>query len=109
MMEQAESLIKWAVQSENERTIAAGLKLTKHALLIEYGALNADPWLFNVQNGTIDLRTGTPRGSLSLVADEVAALRAKPKPRAEGQRRTSRSDRQPAPAGAGGTIRLTGS
>lgn len=61
MMEQAESLIKWAVQSENERTIAAGLKLTKHALLIEYGALNADPWLFNVQNGTIDLRTGTLR------------------------------------------------
>lgn len=47
-------------------------------------------------------KDGTPRGSLSLVADEVAALRAKPKPRAEGQRRTSRSDRQPAPAGADG-------
>ena len=61
LMEQAESLLKWAVQSENERTIAAGLKLTKHALLIEYGALNADPWLFNVQNGTVDLRTGMLR------------------------------------------------
>lgn len=61
LMEQAESLLKWAVQSENERTIAAGLKLTKHALLIEYSTLNADPWLFNVQNGTIDLRTGTLR------------------------------------------------
>jgi putative DNA primase/helicase len=61
LMTQAEALLKWAVQSENERTIAAGLKLTKHALLIEYSTLNADPWLFNVQNGTIDLRTGTLR------------------------------------------------
>lgn len=61
MMEQSESLIKWAVQSEHERTIAAGLKLTKHALLIEYSTLNADPWLFNVQNGTVDLSAGTLR------------------------------------------------
>lgn len=58
LMIQAEALLKWAVQSENERTIAAGLKLTKHALLIEYSHLNTDPWLFNVQNGTVDLRTG---------------------------------------------------
>ena len=61
LLTQAEALLKWAVQSENERTIAAGLKLTKHALLIEYSTLNADPWLFNVQNGTVDLRTGTLR------------------------------------------------
>ena len=59
MMGHAEALTKWAIQSENERTIAAGLKLTKHALLIEHGNLNADPWRFNVQNGTVDLRTGT--------------------------------------------------
>ena len=58
LMAQAEALLKWAVQSENERTIAAGLRLTKHALLIEYHTLNADPWLFNVQNGTLDLHTG---------------------------------------------------
>ena len=61
LMERAEALIKWAVQSENERVIASGLKLTKHALLIEYGSLNNDPWLFNVQNGTVDLRTGILR------------------------------------------------
>ena len=61
LMTQADALLKWAVQSENERTIAAGLKLTKHALLIEYNTLNADPWLFNCQNGTVDLRTGTLR------------------------------------------------
>ena len=58
LMTQAESLMKWAVQSENERVISSGLKLTKHALLIEYNTLNADPWLFNVQNGTVNLRTG---------------------------------------------------
>ena len=61
LMTQAEALLKWAVQSEHERTIAAGLKLSKHALLIEYGTLNANPWLFNVQNGTLDLRTGQLR------------------------------------------------
>ncbi len=61
LMAQAEALMKWAIQSENERTIAAGLKLTKHALLIEYGDLNRDPWLFNVQNGTLNLRTGCLR------------------------------------------------
>ena len=61
LMSQAEALLKWAVQSEHERTIAAGLKLSKHALLTDYGALNADPWLFNVQNGTLDLRTGALR------------------------------------------------
>ena len=61
LMGQAEALLKWAVQSEHERTIAAGLKLSKHALLTDYGALNADPWWFNVQNGTLDLRIGTLR------------------------------------------------
>ena len=61
LMSQAEALLKWAVQSEHERTIAAGLKLSKHALLTDYGALNADPWRFNVQNGTLDLRTGALR------------------------------------------------
>lgn len=61
LMLQAENLLKWAVQSENERTIASGLRLTKHSLLIDYAELNADPWLFNVQNGTIDLRTCTLR------------------------------------------------
>ena len=69
LMMRAEALMKWAVQSENERVIASGLKLTKHALLIEYNTLNTDPWLFNVQNGTIDLRTGNirPHHSVDLI------------------------------------------
>lgn len=61
LLQQADALLRWAMQSENERVIAAGLKLAKHALLLDHGQLNADPWLFNVQNGTIDLRTGTLR------------------------------------------------
>ena len=69
LMERAELLLKWAIQSENERTIAAGLKLSKYALLIEYSALNTNPWLFNVQNGTIDLLSGNlqPHNSLDLI------------------------------------------
>jgi putative DNA primase/helicase len=61
LMGQAAALMRWAVQTENERNIASGLRLAKHALLIEYDTLNADPWLFNVQNGTVDLRTGKLR------------------------------------------------
>ena len=61
LMQQADIVLQWAIQSENERVIAAGLKLSKHALLLEHGQLNADLWLLNVQNGTLDLRTGTLR------------------------------------------------
>lgn len=61
LMEKAEELLKWAIQSENQRVIFAGLQLSKYALLVDYSTLNADPWLFNVHNGTIDLRTGTLR------------------------------------------------
>jgi putative DNA primase/helicase len=48
----------WAVQSEQKGTIAAGLTLAKNGLLLEHDKINTDPWLFNCQNGTIDLRTG---------------------------------------------------
>lgn len=61
LLQQADALLRWAMQSENERVIAAGLKLAKHALLLDHSQLNADPWLFNVQNGTLDLRTGRIR------------------------------------------------
>src|SRR6266566_2814203 len=54
----AEERGKWAIQSENATVIAAGLKLAKNALLLMHEAIDADPWLFNCQNGTVDLRTG---------------------------------------------------
>jgi P4 family phage/plasmid primase-like protien len=49
----------WAAQSEQATTISAGLKLAKHALLLDHERINPDPWLLNCQNGTLDLRTGT--------------------------------------------------
>ncbi len=57
----AEERGKWAIQSENATVIAAGLKLAKNALLLTHDAIDTDPWLFNVENGTIDLRTGQRR------------------------------------------------
>ena len=52
---------RWAAQSEQAGTIAAGLKLAKNALLLEHDKINTDPWLFNCLSGTIDLRTGKQR------------------------------------------------
>jgi putative DNA primase/helicase len=57
----AEARGHWAAQSENATVIAGGLKLAKHDLLLEHTAINQNPWLFNCQNGTIDLKTGTFR------------------------------------------------
>lgn len=69
IIKQAESLMKWAIQTEHEKVISAGLKLSKHALLIEYAALNTNPMLFNCQNGTINLLTGElrPHDSADLI------------------------------------------
>jgi putative DNA primase/helicase len=57
----AEARGKWAAQSENATVIAGGLKLAKHALVLEHGAINQNPWLFNCHNGTLDLKTGEVR------------------------------------------------
>jgi putative DNA primase/helicase len=56
---------QWAAQTEQAGTIAASLKLAKHALMLTHDEINQDPWLLNVQNGTIDLRTGTLRAHAS--------------------------------------------
>ena len=61
LLAKAAELIKWAAASENAHNISSGLQLSKYALLRDYDALNADPWLFNCQNGTLDLRTGKLR------------------------------------------------
>ena len=53
---------KWAVQSEQRGTIAGGLALAKHALLLDHDKINPNPWLFNCLNGTVDLRTGQAPG-----------------------------------------------
>ena len=57
------ALARWAMQSEAERRITAMLHLAESepGIPIEAEDLDRDPWLLNVENGTLDLRTGTLR------------------------------------------------
>ena len=51
-------LIAWATQSESEARLRAAVKLaeTEREIIVRPDELDADPWLFNAANGTIDLR-----------------------------------------------------
>ncbi|MEQ1729535.1 MAG: hypothetical protein ABL982_14260, partial [Vicinamibacterales bacterium] len=54
------ALIKWAVGSESASRLAAmdALARTEFGVAVDSSELDRDPYLFNVANGTIDLRTG---------------------------------------------------
>ena len=56
-------LAQWAARSESLQRIEAMLKLaaTEPGVAVHHGRLDADPFLLNVVNGTIDLRTGKLR------------------------------------------------
>ena len=56
-------LIRWARRCESAAGIAATLTVaaSRPGVAIDHEALDADPWLLNVRNGTIDLRTGQLR------------------------------------------------
>jgi putative DNA primase/helicase len=56
-------LAKHAMRSESERLIAAMISLARSeaGIPVHPDELDADPYLLNVQNGTIDLRTGELR------------------------------------------------
>jgi putative DNA primase/helicase len=53
----------WADHTESVPAIRAMLEQAsiQHEVIVEWGELNATPWLLNVANGTIDLRTGELR------------------------------------------------
>jgi putative DNA primase/helicase len=55
--------VKYALKLEAKATIEAAVSLARHelAIAIEHGALDADPWLLCVRNGTVDLRDGVLR------------------------------------------------
>ncbi|MBA2715244.1 MAG: primase C-terminal domain-containing protein, partial [Rubrobacteraceae bacterium] len=55
------ALAKHAVRSESENRIQAMVSLAKSEAPIMSTQLDASPWLLNVSNGTIDLRTGELR------------------------------------------------
>ncbi len=54
-------LIRWIRRTESAAGISATLSVaaTRPGVAVDHEALDADPWLFNVTNGTINLRTGT--------------------------------------------------
>ena len=54
-------LANWARASEAEGRIRAGLNLATPYLETPVDKLDADPWVLNALNGTIDLRTGELR------------------------------------------------
>ncbi|MBL8252113.1 MAG: single-stranded DNA-binding protein [Candidatus Competibacter sp.] len=78
------SLIAFNAEGERLATLPA------NAALSVSGRAEVSAWLD---------KSGEPRAGLSLVVDELATLKAKPKPRDDGHQQR-RSARQPAPAGA---------
>lgn len=62
-LDERKKVTAWAIASESEARLRASVKLaeTERAVIVEPRELDADPWLFNAANGTIDLRTGVLR------------------------------------------------
>ena len=56
-----EDYFKHIAKSQNKYRIDGMLALAAEKLKISVNRLDADPWLFNVQNGTVDLTTGEIR------------------------------------------------
>jgi putative DNA primase/helicase len=61
--EEREKLLKHASKSEQANKIRAMIELaaTEPEIALTSDRLDADPWLFNVENGTLDLRSGALR------------------------------------------------
>jgi len=61
--DEMKGLRRWVVRCESVNGVAATLKAasSRPGTAIDHEALDADPWLLNVRNGTIDLRTGQLR------------------------------------------------
>ncbi len=54
----AQELAKYAKASESETKLSAMERLAQSAVAVLPDVFDRDPWLLNVQNGTLDLRTG---------------------------------------------------
>jgi putative DNA primase/helicase len=57
------ALLKWAIQSEDRKRIESTIALARFrmGIPVEPHQLDADRWLLNVRNGTLDLHTGKLR------------------------------------------------
>lgn len=53
-------MFKWAKRSESAAAISSAIRLARgiDGVLVDHTELDRHPWLLNVTNGTIDLRTG---------------------------------------------------
>jgi putative DNA primase/helicase len=58
--EKRKALATWAKQSESASRLGAMISLARSepSIPLKADQLDSDPWLMNVQNGTLDLRTG---------------------------------------------------
>jgi P4 family phage/plasmid primase-like protien len=61
LAEIAKALDTWSKKCEMKSTQDAALGMLKKLLAVDASKLDADPWLLNCQNGTVDLRTGELR------------------------------------------------
>jgi putative DNA primase/helicase len=61
--DEAKLIWAWALKSDTSGAIAAMIRMARGVpgLLVNHEDLDADPWLLNVENGTVDLRTGELR------------------------------------------------
>jgi putative DNA primase/helicase len=67
-------ILKWHEQSQNASRIDAAVKILRTRLVVHLTDLDANPWLFNVKNGTIDLRNAElkshdPEDLITQIAD----------------------------------------
>jgi P4 family phage/plasmid primase-like protien len=58
--ERAQAISKWAIQSEAAARVDAALKLARSeaGISVERKDFDTDPWLLNLLNGVLDLKTG---------------------------------------------------
>lgn len=56
-VEHLKRLLKWHEQSQNASRLEACTKLLETRLVVRLKDLDRNPWLLNVRNGTLDLRT----------------------------------------------------
>lgn len=52
------ALLRWLANSQNTSRLTACETQLRGMLVVRAAELDAQPWLFNVKNGTVDLRTG---------------------------------------------------
>jgi putative DNA primase/helicase len=56
----AQALGKWARKAQSAAGIASAVELAQTLMPVTPTDLDADPWLFNCANGTLELRDGSP-------------------------------------------------